>query len=394
MWFLPRNERNSARRSQAARRVRPVVEGFEPRLLLSGATAATAVISGTTYKDITGNGFSSDDSPHGGVTVELFKVGGSSPIASTVSASDGNYSFTKLAPGNYSVREVQPAGWLQTGGLGGDTVDLTGSGQTVTKQDFDNFDTSLYSTSTISNIQYTVTSPAGKTAHPSSLDGHVQQGDTVTAHFQLSKPEMVELVSYVAPNGNFNTQNLQEQVIFSHAESSTTTTGAQTVTVTVPNGYFQLDFVAGPAIDHLATNSNILYHAQDRFIDGVQGGSQANGLSTLSGSVETTPASGQKIGAGLDNVTVVLTGFDYTGKAVSLMAVTDANGDYTFTGLRASNSAGYRISEIVPTGYVQKSATAGSTGSLGGSNQKFITTFLNTNTSSTGNEFLDSKSNG
>jgi hypothetical protein len=83
------------------------------------------------------------------------------------------------------------------------------------------------------------------------------------------------LVSYTAPNTGGTAADLQQQRIFAEASMSGAT-GEESLTVKVPNGYFQLDFVAGPAIDHLATNSNILYNAQDRFIDGLRGGTQAD----------------------------------------------------------------------------------------------------------------------
>ncbi len=372
MWTLSPRRPNPARR-QPARRVQPLVEGFEPRLLLSG----TGVISGTTYRDINGDGPTGSVTPEAGVTVQLFKAGGATPIATAVSASNGAYSFTKLSTGDYTVKEVVPKGRVQTGGIGGIAVDLTKAGQTVSGRNFDNFDASLYPTSTISDEYYTVTSPGGKVTHPSSLPGNVQQGDTVSIHFLLSKPEMVELASYIAPNGSFGTPaNLSGQKLFDSAESTTTSTGYQTVTVVVPNDYFQLDFVAGPAIDKFgAPGSNVSYHDQDRFITGDTGGTQAYGLSTVSGVIDVGTG---KAATGLAGVTVVLTGYDYAGHEVKMTAVTNAEGQYNFTGLAASDTGGYRITEVVPKGYVQDGA------------QKFISLYVNSNTSHTGENFVDS----
>ncbi len=58
-------------------------------------------ISGTKFNDITGDGFSGDDTGLGGVTINLYLNGGSTPVASTVTAADGSYSFTNLGPGTY-----------------------------------------------------------------------------------------------------------------------------------------------------------------------------------------------------------------------------------------------------------------------------------------------------
>ena len=119
-----------------------------------------------------------------------------------------------------------------------------------------------------------MTTPSGKSKAVTSLGGNVQQGDTVTASFDLKTAEQITLVAYTAPNTGGAAADLQKQRIF--AEASTSGAGKETLKVKVPDGYFQLDFVAGPAIDHLDTNPNILYHAQDRFIDGLRGGTQAD----------------------------------------------------------------------------------------------------------------------
>ncbi len=95
-------------------------------------------ISGTKYNDLTGNSFSADDTPLAGITIVLYKNGGSTPVASTVTASNGTYSFSNLGPGTYTVQEVVPAGYTQTGGLGGYTINAT-SGTNVGGKDFDNF---------------------------------------------------------------------------------------------------------------------------------------------------------------------------------------------------------------------------------------------------------------
>ena len=54
----------------------------------------------------------------------------------------------------------------------------------------------------------------------------------------------------------------------------------------------------------------------------------------------------------IPGVTVKLTGTDLYGNSVSLTAVTDANGDYTFGNLAPSNAAGYTITQTQPSGYV------------------------------------------
>ncbi len=95
-------------------------------------------ISGTKFQDCSGNGFSSDDTPLAGITIVLYKNGGSTPIASTVTAANGTYSFSNLGPGTYAVQEVVPAGYTQTGGNAGYTIVAT-SGTNSSGNNFDNF---------------------------------------------------------------------------------------------------------------------------------------------------------------------------------------------------------------------------------------------------------------
>jgi hypothetical protein len=100
-------------------------------------------ISGKKYNDIQGddancNAIDADDVVLGGVTINLFKNGGTSPIATTVTAADGSYSFTGLAPATYTVKEAVPAGWTQTFGKNGYTFSAN-SGSNYTGKNFADF---------------------------------------------------------------------------------------------------------------------------------------------------------------------------------------------------------------------------------------------------------------
>ena len=78
-------------------------------------------VSGTKYLDLTGNGFSSDDTPQSGVTIDLYEESNSTAglqvgncgdtfVASTTTASNGTYSFAVSTAGTYYVQESVPAG--------------------------------------------------------------------------------------------------------------------------------------------------------------------------------------------------------------------------------------------------------------------------------------------
>ena len=229
----------------------------------------------------------------------------------------------------------------------------------------------------ISNLKYTITTPSGSTFTTTTLQGNLQQGDTITANFTTNTPQLITLVSYVAPSSNFS--DLTQQVIFSQA-SSTTTAGKQSLTIKVPNCYFQVDFICGPAIDQFGpTGSNIAYHAQNRYIDGQQGGTQACTNSSISGNICNDTyyqnCGWQASEQDFAGVTVTLTGTTFTGQQVTLTTTTDKYGNYTFANLVASDANGYTITASTPSGYTAEGATS-------------VTFFLNTNTSdTTGNNF-------
>ena len=72
---------------------------------------ATPTISGTKFDDLTGNGFSADDTGLSGVTIDLYMEsngtfrasdgqGGDKLVATTITASNGAYSFSDLPAGD------------------------------------------------------------------------------------------------------------------------------------------------------------------------------------------------------------------------------------------------------------------------------------------------------
>jgi hypothetical protein len=113
-------------------------------------------ITGAVYHDITGNGWSSDNTPLGSstqpLTVQLYKNGVLFTTATQNSA--GVYTFSNLDYGSYYVAEVTPANWVLTanstlagplGHTGGATRGPSGNGAVVvssgvnsTANDFDN----------------------------------------------------------------------------------------------------------------------------------------------------------------------------------------------------------------------------------------------------------------
>jgi hypothetical protein len=102
---------------------------------------AFASLSGSRYRDLTGDGLSADDpilnsqNPlYQPITVSLYK--GAALAATTTIDAQGNYSFSNLGPGTYTVVEAVPSGWFQTQGPGAYTPT---SGQQSTGNNLDDF---------------------------------------------------------------------------------------------------------------------------------------------------------------------------------------------------------------------------------------------------------------
>ena len=250
---------------------------FRPNLELLGdrIVPVAGSISGQVFQDATGNGLSSDDSAMRGVTVSLYRDcnhdgvlnGSDRLVASTTSNGSGFYVFNNLRADTYFVSERTPAGFVRTApGLGNyNTVNLA-DGQRVTGQQFDNY--RKPNASAVSNFSFTITSPDGTQRTVTDLRGNTNAGDTVIANFTVTShcPVVVTLVSYNAPGSSFDPNTASQQTIFEVA-SGTFGPGPHSLTVHIPNDNYQIDFVAGAAIDHFGpAGSNIFYSPQCRLL--------------------------------------------------------------------------------------------------------------------------------
>ena len=138
---------------------------------LTRFSPTSVAISGFAYQDLSGNGFSSDDTPLGGMTIGLYQADGATLLGSTTTAADGSYSFEGLTPGSYIVRQNPPNGWTATGGAGGYSATLT-SGQSSTGNNFDDFQAPItYLPDLTASIVYSpqILPPGGK-RNPMVLD--------------------------------------------------------------------------------------------------------------------------------------------------------------------------------------------------------------------------------
>ena len=256
-----------------------------------GGTVSTAgfTISGVKYLDATGDGFSADDTPQGGVTIDLYQVanGCQTLVGSTITASNGTYSFAGYSPGTYEVAESVPSGYVQTGGgpngsAGSAYYTITAvAGHSYTGNNFDDY---LVPTNSCTSFVFKVGSGSSSTS-VSTLSGHTSQGQTVSVALPSGSNQVYTLVVYTAPSPSFSDSNAYQQTIYQVSSGSYSTATNHTLSVTIPNTYYQIDFVCGQAIGQLEPNQNhdaygpdsaeILYHAQGRDISDDNGGCTA-----------------------------------------------------------------------------------------------------------------------
>jgi hypothetical protein len=262
--------------------------------------ANPVTISGTKYLDGTGNGFSCDDTGLGGVTINLYQesngtsglqtgTGGDTLVRSTQTASNGTYSFTGLQAGTYYVQEAVPSGYLQTGGGPNGSAGCTyytisaAKGQTYSGNNFDDFQVSACA---VTGVSFKVTCGSSSTT-VSDLRGKTQQGSMVTVTFTVpaGASEQVTLVSYTAPGASFDATTAYQQQVFDEATGIFAPGKTYTLTVQIPNCYYQIDFVCGTAINQLGPqsyngkaygpdSSNVFYTAQGRLLSADNGGTQ------------------------------------------------------------------------------------------------------------------------
>ena len=127
MWDHKNWTRRQNRRKQAGRKVSPLIEAFEDRVLLSSATGflqGTVVLANTGKSVDNGDTFdpSVGKTPQplvGGVgaTVALFQGTTTTgiPYATTITDANGNYSFSSLPVGTYTLVESPPTGYANDG---------------------------------------------------------------------------------------------------------------------------------------------------------------------------------------------------------------------------------------------------------------------------------------
>jgi len=103
-------------------------------------------------------------------------------------------------------------------------------------------------------------------------------GSTATVTFTIAAgcdAVQISLVSYQAPSATFDEQTASQQKLFAK-DTGTFSAGEHTLTVALPNCYYQTDFVYGAPIDQLGpAGTNNFYSSQFRLIQELNGGEQS-----------------------------------------------------------------------------------------------------------------------
>ena len=255
-------------------------------VVTSGATgtsydfvAYAASISGTVYRDLTGNGLGADDAAFSGVTVKLYRdangngvldSGDGAAVASMASKADGSYSFDGRLAGTYFVQATTPNGFVRTEPQISPTISIgLEAGDCDGENDFA-FAPSCDCGSLGCYRFYVNGCDVG-----TDLRGDVKSGSTVEVRFTIpwGSRGTYSLVSYVAPSGVFEADRADEQRIYQAQSVINVGPGTYTLKVQVPNSYFQVDFVCGLPIDRFgAAGSNVFYTPQGRLIGADNGG--------------------------------------------------------------------------------------------------------------------------
>ena len=312
-----------------------------------------ATLSGFVYSDQSNDGVrDTNEQPIPGATVTLFD-GSGDVVATTTSDSNGRYEFTNLLPGEYRIVETQPEGFL-------DGIDSVGTvrGQQVGR-DTGNDELDLI---TLNQGDVGVEYNFGELL-PASLSGQVHldfNGDclldpgeellsgVVIRLFDSSGNEVAQTVT--DSNGQYTFAGLAP--------------GDYTVIEEQPDGLFEGGANAGSAGGRVDGpdadgNSRISQITLASGENAVQYDFCEQPPAEISGSVFADRDDDCLFDAdepGLEGVLIEL--FDSDGLLIG-STMTDAAGNYRFTGLRAGN---YTLRETQPAGFLQGGQRAGSGG--------------------------------
>jgi len=327
---------------------------FLPAVVTGGGTTSN-IDFGETLGSLTGRVFFDQDRDGvrdlgdpgiGGVQLQLTgtDANGLTVNRTTTTNSDGTYEFTGLVASDsagYSITETQPPNFTD----GQDLVGTLGGNNSVND----------------SLRAIPLTAGAKGTGYSFAEQGLIIAG---TVFLDANSP---------TPNGTLDagelglggiTVSLRDSQGNIIAYAQTAPDGSYLFNLTALGrgpGSYSVAEVQPPAYGSSTPNSiNV------NVVNGTNGVTNVNfgdTLGSISGYVyldaNGTPSVRDANEAGIPGTTVTLTGTTITGQAVNLQTVTGPDGRYQFTGLLASNAAGYTITEAQPAGFTDGTDTRG-----------------------------------
>lgn len=343
-------------------------------------------IRGRVHFDRDGNGQQTLPGEPGvaGVTVTLSgtDANGNSVSLLTTTDANGDYAFTQVPPGTYAVEMVRPAGYLPglttagtvsgSGSVAG-SVPTSGSGVTSGPNGSD-----------ANRIQSIVLGSPGagssgnhfSLVRAASLAGSVYL-DLSPANGVRDAGERGVAGAAVAVSGTDFYGQPVSRSLTTDADGrysvSDLLPGTYQIDETQPNGLLDGTESLG-TVNGAARGSANPGGVNDRF-GGIVLASEEAGVDyhfgeiggQLAGHVYVDANDNGQLDAGepgIAGVRVTLTGTAANGSAVSLVAITDANGRYVFDGLLPSDASGYTLTETQPLAYADGRDTAGRIGGV------------------------------
>ena len=269
----------------------------------------------------------------------------------------GGYLFCNLLAGNdYSVVETQPAGYLTTGNKAGTSAGTVGTTGAATEritaislgpnQAATGYDFGEVAVTSVSGRVY-VEKNANTTDDGNATDPGIGGVSMQLTYTPPGGGAAVTLTTTTNPDGTYTFANLP--------------VGATSLTITEaqPLQYGNAYNTPGTS----ATNGNNQTTITIATLPA--GGSPNNNFAETTGSV-AGKVYNQGTNAGIAGQTIKLDGQDAAGNPVSLTAITDASGNYTFPNVPLSGTAGYTITQPAqPPGTQNGTTSAGSTGGVG-----------------------------
>lgn len=347
-----------------------------------------AEISGSVYVDANQDCVRDpSEAPIAGVLISLIDQDGN-VIATTLTNSDGRYSFKGLKPGSYSVREQQPADYMQGGqkagsGGGNDSVAdvisaiTIGAGDSLVDYDFCEILPGSLSGVVFTDLNFDCIQDPDEAPISNVLIELLDEAGQVIASTRTDSQGQYSFTN-LRP-GTYSVREIQPSGYFHGGQMAPATGGNDSLedlisAIVVGSGQAvrNADFCEVPP----AKISGYVY--QDGPVIETQTGELPSDIRTIrdgNRTADDTPIAGVTLQLRFVNGLPVttdrtLTGI-YSGEFVEV--VTDANGYFEFDGLR---SAPYHVYQLQPTDYIDSLDTPGTTGGFGVNRNEVVPEFV------------------